>query len=386
MRLFLPRTSRITGERRASGRVIALDQPPGPDVARTGLGSLLKVARTFEFKTAGPLKVGQSYRTYPRLERRSLLRSWRSVTINKSVERYIREHGRPDLIHAQSLLTAAPYAAKMSARFSIPWVYTEHFSGFLEGDAANQRFLQTRIDGIREALRTCSGGSAVSSKLANAVALAAGGPSPTVIANAIDTNFFHPTSSPSDRSSEPFVFCAIGTLRELKNYDGLIRAFAAAFPDSPDCKLVIGGDGPLREKLADLTNELGVASQVDFPGKLERADVRTILQRSDTLVSSSVVETFGVTLIEAMACGKPVLATRSGGPDTFVTPEVGKLVELRDHDSLVAGLRYMHRHARGLDASTIRNYAVDNFGPLALTRNLEEFYTRSLADSRQVAA
>ena len=84
-----------------------------------------------------------------------------------------------------------------------------------------------------------------------------------------------------------------------------------------------------------------MSTQVEFPGLLNREEVRNIIQESHVVVSSSIIETFGVTLIEGMSCGKPVIATRSGGPEEFVTPEVGILIPTDDITALANAMKSM---------------------------------------------
>ena len=100
---------------------------------------------------------------------------------------------------------------------------------------------------------------------------------------------------------------------EKKGQADLLRAFAERFAGDPSVRLGIGGDGPERGRLHELAGSLAIAEQVDWLGALDRDGVRQAMCEADAFVLPSRLETFGVVVIEALACGLPVVATRSGG-------------------------------------------------------------------------
>jgi glycosyltransferase involved in cell wall biosynthesis len=126
---------------------------------------------------------------------------------------------------------------------------------------------------------------------------------------------------------EPF-FLAVGTLDERKNPLRLAEAFARLGRGS----LAFVGDGPLRP---------GLAAQpgVRVVGRIPHEGVPDWIAACDVLCQPSLVEPFGQTVLEALATGRPVVATRLGGPPEFVTPETGVLVDPLDVHSIEAGLR-----------------------------------------------
>lgn len=101
----------------------------------------------------------------------------------------------------------------------------------------------------------------------------------------------------------------------------------------PPCQLVVIGDGPARRELEQLRDQLGLSSWVVFVG--ERRDIPQILRSLDMFVLPSLYEGFGIAILEAMAAGKPVIATRVGGiPEFVVSGETGILVEPGDDRAL----------------------------------------------------
>ncbi len=126
----------------------------------------------------------------------------------------------------------------------------------------------------------------------------------------------------------PTRYVCVGTLSERKNVVRLANAFARVGVGT----LTFVGDGPLR-------GELEGRPGVTLVGKVPHDEVPGWIARSHVLCQPSVVEPFGLALLEAMAAGRSVVATRVGGPPEFVTPESGVLVDPTDLDDLERALR-----------------------------------------------
>ncbi|MFN7976411.1 MAG: glycosyltransferase [Acidobacteriota bacterium] len=203
----------------------------------------------------------------------------------------------------------------------------------------------------------------------------------TVIGNVVDEGFFQP-GEPAPAPDGPFRFLAIGSLDENKAHADLLRAFARAFSGEAGTTLRIGGAGPQRTALEALAGALGVASRVSFLGTLSRDGVRAEMQRAGAVILPSRYETFGVVLIEALACGVPVVATRCGGPESIVTEQNGILVPARDPEALATALSRMRAEAGRHDRAAIRADCVARFGRAAFTSAAGALYERVLATRR----
>jgi glycosyltransferase involved in cell wall biosynthesis len=115
---------------------------------------------------------------------------------------------------------------------------------------------------------------------------------------------------------------------EKKGIDVLLRAFAQIRDREPQVRLVLAGDGPLRSRLEDLARSLGIGDRVEFLGRQERAQVADLLHGCRVFVLPSRSEPFGIVILEAMACAKPVVATSAGGiPEIIESGKNGILVE-----------------------------------------------------------
>jgi L-malate glycosyltransferase len=132
--------------------------------------------------------------------------------------------------------------------------------------------------------------------------------------------------------------------------------------------------GPERERLEKIACELGIERQVNFLGRLSREQVRAVMQSSHAVVSSSHFETFGITLIEAMACGKPVIATRSGGPETIVTKENGLLVEAGNVEALAQAMLELRQCYADYPPEQIRAGCVARFSSPVFVNTMTKIY------------
>ncbi len=150
----------------------------------------------------------------------------------------------------------------------------------------------------------------------------------TRIWNGIDLSQFRFTGPSTD-----LVAVAVARLSAEKDFPTLLRAIALAIPRVPTLQLKIVGDGPERAALEDLTESLDLRCHVEFLG--ERHDVPRLLTEAGFFVTSSLTEGISLTLLEAMAVGLPVVATRVGGnPEIVVDGETGRLAPARNPQAL----------------------------------------------------
>ena len=169
----------------------------------------------------------------------------------------------------------------------------------------------------------------------------------------------------------------MGRLRTVKGVEFGIRAFATALEQLPNIRMVLAGEGDQRNFLGSLVSELGISEQVEFLGV--RNDVPELLGAADSVLMPSLTEGFPRTAIEAMAAGKPVIATNVGGtPEAVIDGETGILVPARDSDALSAAIVRLvgdtdlqARLAQAGRKRAEKNYSVDRY-----VSRLDELYRR----------
>ncbi len=137
----------------------------------------------------------------------------------------------------------------------------------------------------------------------------------------------------------------LGRLRPYKQVDVLIRAFAKALSAHPEMKLTIAGEGVSLKELETLANSLNISHAVQFTGRVSEREKVALLGSHWVMVQPSSIEGWGITVIEANACGTPVIASDVHGlRDSVVDEKTGLLVHPGDHQSLAAAVSYVITH------------------------------------------
>ena len=315
------------------------------------------------------------YRSYKRsllLERfvPSSFNRVRYVRIFKEIYlSYISKHGVPDIVHAHNFLYAGFLAEWIKDTYGLPFVLTEHSTAFA------RRLIPNRYDHFLKRVASKAGVvSCVSTPfkrlLEDRLDLMC-----DVLPNIVDSCFFA-KDFPRDSSSN-FIFLTVGLLDYKKNHELLLRSFAAGFKNQ-QAYLRIGSDGPLRRKLIRLARELGILGQVFFLGHLSRDDVVGEMQRANCFVLPSNHETFGVVLIEALASGLPLIATRCGGPEDIVNAGNGRLVDVGSVEQLASAMRYVKNNITKYSRDTLRNEASSHYSASAFVKRAIDFYERAI--------
>lgn len=143
-----------------------------------------------------------------------------------------------------------------------------------------------------------------------------------MIRNAVDTELFYapdqrePCRSEFGLPPESVVIGSSGRLEKVKRYDLMLRAFSLVQKRHPETRLMIAGEGSLRHELESLARELGIENSIVWTGF--RKDVPRLLAAMDIYVQSSVNEGLSLSILEAMAAGKPVIITDVGGARELV--------------------------------------------------------------------
>jgi glycosyltransferase involved in cell wall biosynthesis len=297
--------------------------------------------------------------------------------MRRLAESYAAVYGVPDLIHGHAALWGGHAAMLASRALQRPFVVTEHSSSVLTADLS-----PSERQHAATVYRNASAVIAVSRHLKTSVDDVAGLPVAEVIPNTVDSDYF--ALPPSRRNRGTFTFLAVCDLVSYKRVDLLIRAFARLNIRRPKTQLVIAGTGKEGPRLRALARALVPSQAVQFTGSLTRWQVRQWMREADALVLCSDCETFGVVLIEAMAMGIPVIATRCGGPEEIVTPESGVLVDCDDSEALLHGMHEILR--RRFDPLAIRENARRRFGYPAIANRLCAVYERLLRHDHQEVA
>lgn len=177
-------------------------------------------------------------------------------------------------------------------------------------------------------------------------------------------------------SENNFVFGSVGRLVKTKGHENLLKSFSEISKKSPDAKLVILGDGPLRRDLEEHTMDLGITPKVVFAGF--RSDVPELLPGFDGFVLPSVAEGLSLALLEAMASKLPVIASDVGGiPEVLNEPRHGLLVNPEKTGALSAAMEQIYLMTpdkRKVMGEAARKRIEDEFSAAKMCRNLSDVY------------
>jgi glycosyltransferase involved in cell wall biosynthesis len=141
---------------------------------------------------------------------------------------------------------------------------------------------------------------------------------------------------PLNPGSNPMVFASSGRLLALKGFDLGLRAFAES--GLTDAKFWVIGDGPERQRLETLVQELEIADRVSFKGWVQREEGMSILSSAHVLVHPSLHDSGGWVCPEAMGMGKAVICLDLGGPGAQISPETGISIKALGYDETVRGI------------------------------------------------
>lgn len=184
----------------------------------------------------------------------------------------------------------------------------------------------------------------------------------------------------SYRKSESINCVIVGNFynKDIKGYQYLIPAIQILKKQGYNIVLHICGSGTYEEYYKNMAKEMNVEDVCIFHGQCNRKKVYSIVSQMDFCVSSSVFESAGVAIEEAMLMGKPVLVTKSGGTDSLVTDFTAIVVDRNSISALVDGLKQMINQYMTYDKDKIIEYAMNNFEISNITKKYVALYNEVL--------
>ena len=289
----------------------------------------------------------------------------------RGLAQYIRRHGKPHLLHAHNLYPSGWAAAWLGRAFGVKVAVTEHSSVFAQ---QMQQPLQQQL--AQQALKDIHALLAVSPAMAETITRNLPQTAPRVLPNVIRTAQFVPAAVQPHPRLRFFCLCLHTPGKGLQYLIEAARLLLAQGQDG--FELIIGGDGAYRGELEQLAKPLG--AQCRFVGLLSRGQAVAHMQQCDVFVLPSLGETFGIVLGEAMACGKPVLTTRCGGPEYIVEEKTGLLLPPADAPALAAAMANLLQGRGDFDAVHIRATVCQRFGEAAFLQRSEALYNELIAE------
>lgn len=323
-----------------------------------------------EFSEENGVKVYRytTYNYFPKLE--ELYLKYYSMVMKKMVKKVIEKEGNPDLIHIHSALDAG--IAYVKSKLKMPYVITEHSTKYSRGmiGKAQKKYLNKLFENARRVMVVGNGLKGELSKY---------------ISNEKIEVMYNPVVMPSyeikdDKNKSKFRFFSLGFLTKKKGMDALIEAFNSNKEKFKDIELFIGGAGEEFNNLKQLIDEYELSENIFLLGSLNREEVAFNMKNCDCFVLPSRFETFGIVYVEAMYYGKPVIATRTGGPDTFVNEKCGLLVEIDNKYELADAMEQIVNNYNNYDPLEIKKYCDEKFSERVIMKELKKVYQEVIGE------
>lgn len=312
------------------------------------------------------------------------IRRWARSTRQKYAA-YVKEFGPPELILTHSVTWAGYAAYLIRETYGIPYVIVEHRSFFVwSTPEAREMVKPYYLPFFRKAYTNCSRLVPVSESLMTGLRklMPRIDEKVKVIPNMIREEMFRLPASP--RKASPYIFFWAGRLEHVKGIDLLLESVShLASQTSADFTVRLAGRGSLRKALEEQAEDLGVGERVTFLGRISREEIHEELQKANCFVLPTRYEAFGAVLIEAMATGLPVIATRSGGPQFIVNDNCGILIEPENVDQLEKAMARMIEEYSSFDPVAIHRNTVSRFGEKSVMKQYDRLFREIISSTSE---
>lgn len=321
--------------------------------AHPRFGDYAKMAATPLFEERNGIKVHHPRYFLPPKVGQNIAPTMLAAGALPAIRRLIEDGFDFDLIDAHFYYPDGVAASIIARKMGKPFVCTARGSdiNLYKHAAIPRRYIQ-------QALQQATANIGVCSDLAEQmIELGADRQSTHVIRNGVDLQRFSVVDRKEARESlklacEGLLLLSVGNLVELKGHHLTIRMLA----EFPDARLIIVGTGSMRSELEQLAASLGVAERVMFAGQQPNESLKMWFSAADALILASSREGWANVLLESMACGTPVVATRvNGTPEVVASPVAGRLADVRDVEHLKQAL--LNLLGDYPDRAEVRRYA-----------------------------
>lgn len=285
-----------------------------------------------------------------------------------ALEDFIQRFGKPDLIHAHGVYPGGAAAVALGREYGIAVGLTEHMGPFppptlcLPGGQ-----VMPLVTNTYAGASMCS---AVSQALADRLMAMGLADEVTVLPNFLSDHFGSGYSN-APKPHDGFSFLSVGGPSHAKGTDVLLKALAQV---SANVRLWIVGDSPELPFFQQMAADLRLTERVQWLGAVPREQMPDCYIACDAFVLPSRGETFGIAFIEALAFGKPLIATRCGGPQDIVHAGNGILVPLNGVEDLVMAMQEMVAHAGRYAPDALRSDFLARFSGSAVLERIEPWY------------
>ena len=289
--------------------------------------------------------------------------------LSKKLLRRIYTEWKFDLIHAHFIIYSGQAVYNFCKGKSIPYLLTEHYSKIsldLSKESIYRNiyekvfFNSQKIIVVSERLN-----QTIKSNFPNLNKI-------KYLPNGVDIGKFVFHEKSIDKNNPKLI--SIGNLVETKGYQYLIEAVKILREKNILCHLNIIGEGKFRKNLETIIADNSLQNQIELVGYVPNNEIQKYFDQADIYVHPSLFESFGVVVIEAMSTGKPVVVTKSGGPEYIVPDEFGIKVQKENSEELASALENMISNYESYNQKKISDYIKNTFSYDIISKQIYQVY------------
>lgn len=270
-----------------------------------------------------------------------------------------RKFGVPDISHIHVLARTFFPAYFYKFFYNVPYIITEHWSGYLPENGSYKGFLKKML--TRLAVRNAAAVTTVSESLKNAMRFHGLKNEYTVVPNVVDVNMFYP--APQKITGGKLFLLTVADLDDrAKNISGTIRGIKKLSQIRNDFEYHIIGDGIDRRVLENLAVENELLNEfVFFHGAKKSSEVAEMMRKADLFLLFSNYDNMPCVMTEALASGVPVIGSAIHGMKEHIKEGLGILVPHGNEGALLDAIQSAIKNINSFDKNYLRQYAKDNF-------------------------
>jgi len=297
--------------------------------------------------------------------------TWTSKLLSGNIKTLIKKMElipKPDIIHSHVTFPAGFVAMLFAEKWKIPYIITEHSGPFPFPEfVSNNRISEKITLPLQKAAAVISVSRYLQKQILSTCLVKS-----IVIPNLIDTEFYKPVSISEKRRR--FSFFSLSALIPAKGVLDLIEAFRLAVNKGMDADLYLGGSGYLAPKLRKLIIQYHLENRIHLLGYLTPQQALEQFNKCNCYILPSHIESFSMVLLEAMACGKPIIATDCGGPKDIITETTGVLIPPQKHDVMAIEMLKMANNTNKYNPDSIREWCLKNYSPHIICAQISRVY------------
>lgn len=297
----------------------------------------------------------------------------------KSILNFFVKHPeqKPNIIHAHCSLKGGVLARHLSINLGIPYIITEHMNPFLL-HKYNDFWKKEIISCLEEAQSVL----VVSEHQRQQLLMHELNCNPIPTGNLVDEFRFNISNEKSQNKSVHFLIVTYypNFIKDINTFfEALLRLKQSKQIEGKHFTLVGGGEliGELGENYySKKIKELNMQDYVTLVPKVNRDEMVQLVQQTDVLISTSIAESFGVTICEALLCGKPVISTLSGGVNDFLDDSNSIRIPIKNPGALQAAIIKMSQTNQLYDKIVMRKKIVEKYGRKAFRERMDDIYLK----------